>query len=166
MKSATKRIIEEFPVLEQYLDSNESVLLSDQVLAKLTDVEQVFLRLAWFFENPKKENFNLESFYKYLEDEWLELGLELVHQFFKKDSYLIKYPTHSIITDGDYYMNQSRFAEFLSENGLNYDKAKLSVYISRGKAPKHDIVISGTKLWERLTCERFLEEQLMKMKEH
>jgi len=160
MKAATKKIMEELPVLEQYLNSNESTLLSDQVLSQLTNVEQVFLRLAWFFENPNKENFNLESFYKHLEDDWLEFGLELIHLFFRNDTYLIKEPTHSIITDGDYYMNQSRFAEFLSEHGLNYDKAKLSVYISRGKAPKADIIISGTKYWERPTCERFLKEQI------
>jgi len=162
MKAATKRIMEEFPVLEKYLNSNESTLLSDQVLSKLTNVEQVFLRLAWFFENPNKENFNLESFYKHLEDDWLEFGLELIHLFFRNDTYLIKEPTHSIITDGDYYMNQSRFAEFLSENGVKYDKAKMSMYIKRGVVPRADITVSGIKYWERLTCEKFLEDQLQK----
>ncbi|WP_337969853.1 hypothetical protein [Virgibacillus salexigens] len=159
MKSATKRILNSFPVLEKHLPSNESAILSDQILSNLSEVEQVFLRLIWFFENPNKENFNLESFYKHLDNEWLELALESVHMFFVDDTYLIQNPTHSIITDGDYYMNQSRFAEFLSENGLNYDRSKLGVYIKRGKAPKADITISGTNYWERSTCERFLEEQ-------
>jgi hypothetical protein len=48
----------------------------------------------------------------------------MIHLFFLKDTYLIQEPTHSIITEGDYYLNQIRFAAFLSENGLNYDKAK------------------------------------------
>jgi hypothetical protein len=56
IKTATKSIIEKLPVLEKYSNSNESTLLSDQVLSDLTEVEQVFLRLAWFFENPEKEN--------------------------------------------------------------------------------------------------------------
>lgn len=162
MKTATKSITEKLPVLEKYLNSNESTLLSDQVLSDLTEVEQVFLRLAWFFENPEKENFNLESIYKKLDNDWLEFSLEMIHLFFLKDTYLIQEPTHSIITEGDYYLNQSRFAAFLSENGLNYDKAKLSMYIKRGIVPKADITISGTKYWERLTCERFLEAQLPK----
>ncbi|MGM0941360.1 MAG: hypothetical protein ACQEWU_10415 [Bacillota bacterium] len=159
MKTSTKHILDSFPALEKHLPSNESAILSDQVLSNLNEIEQVFLRLAWFFENPDKENFNLESFYKHLDNDWLELALECVHMFFMDDTYLIKDPTHSIITNGDYYLNQSRFAEFLSENGLNYDRFKMNKYISRGLVPAPDITISGTKYWERLTCERFLEEQ-------
>ena len=86
----------------------------------------------------------------------------MIHLFFLKDTYLIQEPTDSIIMAGDYYLKQGRFAAFLSESGLNYDKAKLSMYIKRGIAPKADITISGTKYWERLTCERFLEAQLLK----
>lgn len=81
MKNATEKIIENFPNLEQYLGVNKSVLLTDEMLSNLSEVEQVFLKLAWFFESPETENFNLESFYKYLEDEWLELGLEAIHLF-------------------------------------------------------------------------------------
>lgn len=164
MKIATERIIEKFPMLEEELSSNENVLLSNHALEKLSEVEQVFLRLACFFEKPNEGNFNLESLYKHLNNEWLEFALEVIHTFFHKDTYLIQDPTHSIITDGDYYMNQSRFADFLKENGLNYDRSKLNIYIKRGKAPKADITIGGTKYWERSTCEKFLEEQLHREK--
>lgn len=149
MKNATEKIIENFPNLEKYL-VNESVLPTDETLSNLSDVEEVFLRLAWFFESPETEKYNLENFYKYLEDEWLELGLEAIHLFFTNDTHLIKRPNPPIITDGD-YMNQSKFAEFLSQNGLNYDKAKLSVYIQRGKAPKDDITIS---IFRRATAKK------------
>ena len=99
-------------------------------------MEQVFLKWLVFFESPNTENFNLESLYEYLYNDSLELALEVIYLFFNKDTFLIKDPTHSIITDGDYYLNQTRFAEFLSENGLNYDKAKLNMYIKRGIVPK------------------------------
>lgn len=162
MKTATKQIVEALPVIEKYLQSSENTLLTEQALSELNEVEQVFLRLAWFFENPKEENFNLESFYKRLDNEWLELALEVVYVFFRQDTFLIQKPTHSIITDGDYYFNQTRFAKFLSENGLNYGRSKLGVYIKRGKAPKADITLSGTNYWERSTCERYLQNELEK----
>jgi len=38
---------------------------------------------------------------------------------------------------------------------LNFNRAKLSMYIKRGIVPQADITISGTKSWERLTCERY-----------
>lgn len=166
MKVATKQIVESLPVIEKYLKSNENTILTDQALSELNEVEQVFLRLAWFFENPNKENFNLESIYKHLDNEWLELSLEVVYTFFHKDTFLVQKPTHSIITDGEYYLNQSRFADFLKENGLPYDRAKLNIYIKRGKAPKPDITISGTKYWERLTCEQYLREELSRTEEY
>lgn len=159
MKNATAMIVERFPGLEKELKTNASSILIDQTLNELSDVEQVFLKLAWFFEEPDNENFNLESIYKHLQDQWLEFALEVIYVFFRQDTYLLQDPSHLIIRDGDYYMNQSRFAEFLNENGLKYDRAKLKVYIDRGKVPKPDIIISGTMYWERSTCEKFLHEQ-------
>ena len=32
----------------------------------LTDVEAVFLKLAWFFEAPEQESFNIGLFYHHL----------------------------------------------------------------------------------------------------
>src|SRR5699024_7124192 len=160
MKQSTKRILEHFPFLEEHLKTNESALLTDEVLSKLNNVEQIFLRLAWFFENPETENFNLESIYKNLDNNWIELSLEVIRLFFVKDTYLIQKPTHAVITDGDYYMNQSKFANFLTENGLNYDRAKINMYIKRGIIPDPDITVSGTKYWERSTCEKFLKKQV------
>lgn len=164
MKIATEMILDEFPILEEEITANESVLLSNQALEKLSEVEQVFLRLAWFFERPEEENFNLDSLYNHLDNDWLEFALEVIYTFFHKDTYLIQNPTNSIITGKDIYMNQTRFANFLNENGLKYDKAKMSTYIKRGIIPPADITVSGTKYWERLTCENFLEYELDKNK--
>lgn len=152
--AATKRIIEKIPQLKEYLQGTPV-----KNSPELSQTELTFLDLANFFENPDQKEFYLSSIYHHLNDDWLEFALEVIHLFFTKDTYLIKNHTHSIITDGDSYMNQSRFADYLKENGLNYDRSKLGVYVKRGKAPKADIIISGTKYWERLTCERFLEEE-------
>lgn len=161
-KIATDKIIEKFPLVEKELIARDEESSTEHTSSELTEVEQVFLDLALFFENPKEENFNLACLYKHLDNDWLEFALEAIHTFFHKDTFLIQDPTHSIITDGDFYLNQARFAEFLTENGLNYDNAKLSMYIKRGIVPEADITISGTKYWERSTSEKFLEEQLKK----
>jgi hypothetical protein len=162
MKIATEMIIDEFPMLESELNAYENVLLSNQALEILSEVEQVFLRLAWFFENPDKESFNLDSLYSQLDNDWLEFALEVIYTFFQKDTYLIQNPTSTIITGDDHYLNQSSFANFLKENGLNYDRSKLNVYLSREKTPKPDITISGTKYWKQSTCEAFLKDELQK----
>lgn len=161
-KIATNKIIAELPALEKILIAKEGGHSKEESSSELSDVEQVFLDLALFFENASEENFNLANLYKHLDNDWLEFALESIQTFFYKDTFLIQYPTHSIITEDDHYMNQSKFADFLNENGLKYDNAKLSVYISRGVIPEADITISGTKYWLRSTCETFLEEQLQK----
>lgn len=159
MKQATKEILTYFPNLEKYLTDNESVILSDETLANLTDVEQTFLKLVWFFENPDKENFNLESIYKTLQDEWLEFSLEVIDLFFKRDTFLIKNQTTSFVTEKSIYFNQSQFADFLKENGLYFTRPKLNLYIKRDKMPKPDLVVGGTKYWFKSTCENYLQDE-------
>lgn len=41
----------------------------------------------------------------------------------------------------DHYMNQSQFADFLKDNGLHYDRAKLNMYVKRGIIPEHDFTV-------------------------
>ena|SRR5699024_10618108 len=158
--NATKRVLEYFPALEKHIHGCRN---NDGDIPQLDAIENVFLQLVRFFQHPDKENFHLGTLYKQLDNDWLEFALEVIYIYFQQDTYLIRESNHSIITDGDYYMNQSRFAEFLNENGLKYDRSKLNVYIEREKAPAADIVISGTKYWERSTCERFLYEELNKL---
>lgn len=150
MKNATKRIIEEIPVIEKYLKGD----LPDQ----MDEHSKVFLNLALFFEQPNHNSFSMERLFE-LRDEWLELALETVHVFFAKDTYLINNPTHSFIKDED-FLNQSRFVEFLTNNGLKYSKAKLSMYIKRGTMPEPDLILNDTKYWHIKTCEEFLQKQL------
>ncbi|MEY2193682.1 hypothetical protein AB7942_13225 [Neobacillus sp. BF23-41] len=137
MKRSTKRIIETFPKFKSKLKAYENILLVEEATKGLTDVEAVFLKLAWFFEAPEQESFNIGLLYHHLENEWLEFALELMTQFFREDTYLIQKPTFSILRETtDHYFNQKQFADFLSEHGVNYDKRKLNVYYSRGKIRK------------------------------
>lgn len=159
MKRATTEIITFFPNLEQYLTDNESVILSNETLSSLMDMEQTFLKLAWFFEKPDRENFNLECLYKTLEDEWLEFALEVIDLFFKEDTYLIKNTTTSFVTEKDTYLNQSQFANYLKDNGLTFTRSKLNTYIKREKVPAPDLVVGGVKYWLKVTCENYLQEE-------
>jgi hypothetical protein len=103
--------------------------------------------------------------YHHLEDEWLEFALELMVQFFREDTYLIQKPTFSILREPtDNYFNQKQFADFLSENGLHYDKRKLNVYYSRGKLPKADIELAGTPYWSKYTVEGFYKKEKNRLK--
>jgi hypothetical protein len=60
MKRSTKRIIETFPKFKWKLKAYENILLVEEALNGLTKIEAVFLRLAWFFEEPEHESFNMD----------------------------------------------------------------------------------------------------------
>lgn len=157
MKRATKKIIQRLPQLEKHLNDDESVLLADEVLSKMTDVEKTFLRLCWFFESPDTQNFNLETIYKNLQDDWLEFALASIFAFFTGDTYLIKKSNVSLVTEDTEYLSQAQFAEYLNENGLKYDKKKLNTYLTRGRIPSADLEVGGRKYWLKDTCRAFLK---------
>jgi hypothetical protein len=151
MKRTTRRIVEKLPNLEDKIVAHESVLLAEEALQSLDKVDQTFLKLAWFFENPEEANFNLTCLYQNLDDDWLEWALELITLYFSEDTYLIKKPSYSIIRDGSEYVNQSHFADYLNENGLTYTRQKINNYLVRGKIPEADVEIDGTKYWKLST---------------
>jgi hypothetical protein len=114
---------------------------------------------------PEQEHFNIGWFYQHLDNDLLEFALELMTQFFREDTYLIQKPTFSLIREGskDYY-NQKQFADFLSENGLNYDKCKLNVYYHRGKILEPDVELAGTPYWRKTSVETFCEQEKIRLK--
>jgi hypothetical protein len=165
MKRSMKRIIEKFPKFKGKVKAYENILSVEEAMQGLTDVEAVFLRLAWFFEAPEYKSFNIGLLYHHLDNEWLEFSLELMIQFFQEDTYLIQKPTHSILRETpDQYLNQKQFADFLSEHGLNYDKRKLNVYYSRGKLPKADVELAETAYWSKSTVKEFCEQEKERLK--
>lgn len=163
MKNATKKVLDYFPMLEKHVPEHDSTLLSNETLSKLNETEQIFLRLIWFFENPDKENFNLESLYKEVDRDWLAFALEAIYSFFKNDTYLLDKQDFSMVTRDSKYLNQTEFANYLTENGLNYSRHKLHVYLNRGNIPAPDLTISNAKYWLLSTCDRFLNHEKQRM---
>lgn len=159
MKRTTRRILEKFPNLEDKIEANDNGLLAEDALQSLSQVEQTFLKLACFFENPEQANFNLTCLYQNLDNSWLEWALELITLYFQEDTYLIQKPSYFIIQDGSEYVNQSHFAEYLNENGLTYTRQKIKTYLDRGKLPEADMEIDGTKYWKRSTVESYYEQE-------
>lgn len=157
MKTATQKIMNSFPMLEKYLPDHDSALLSDEVLSKLSDTEQVFLQMAWFIEAPDKENFNLKLLFNKVDKDWLGFALETINVFFEKDTYLLEEMPFSVITENSMYYNQSDFAAYLSQHGLRFSRAKVNMYWNRGKLPNPDITVSGIPYWELTTCESYLK---------
>lgn len=151
MKNSTRKVIESLPVLEKYLEDMDNVNFKN-----LNPVEKTFLDLVNFFEHPEKHDFQLQNIYQNLNDDWLLLALNAINLFFEKDTYLMKNATHSIIKEGDDYLNQKEFVDFLNENGENYSEAKMSVYVQRGIIPSPDLILSNTRYWLKSTCEMFL----------
>lgn len=117
MKNTTQKIINQFPQLKPLLDeSNKEVLKTSSTLSEL---EKTFLQLARFFEKPNEEAFSLQLLYQHLEDEWLEFALQLIAEFFKNETHLIKNPNFSIIRDSQDYYTQSDFACYLEDKGIH-----------------------------------------------
>ncbi|WP_121614131.1 hypothetical protein [Mesobacillus foraminis] len=164
MKRTTLRIVEKFPHLERIIALKENGMLDKKHFQSLPLVDQTFLRLACFFENPETENFNLTLLYKGLDNDWLEWALELIALYFREDTYLIQNPSISIIREGSEYYNQSHFAEYLNACGLNYTRQKVKNYYSRGKIPNADLVIDGTAYWSQSTVEKFGEQERKRLK--
>lgn len=159
MKKATLRIVNVFPQFKCILEDQSNPSLIEESLRKLNDIEGTFLQLALFFENPNTQDFSLSALYHNLDDDWLELALELITDYFQKDTYLIKKPSYSLIKDGSDYLSLSQFADFLSEEGLRYDRQKINLYYERGKVPKPDLVIGGIKYWSIYTAAQYSEQE-------
>lgn len=163
MKKTTRRIIEKFPMLENKLEVHLDIELAPDALPSLETIEQIFLKLAYFFESPNDEGFDLRMLYKHLDDDWLEWALELITLYFREDTHLIKKPSFSIIKENDAnYLNQSQFADYLTEQGLKYDRAKVKNYYDRGIIPDADVIISNTKYWSKETVQAYCEKEKRK----
>ncbi|USK35177.1 hypothetical protein LIT25_07645 [Bacillus sp. F19] len=78
---------------------------------------------------------------------------------------MIKKPALSFVRKGsDGFFSQKQFADYLKENGLNYDKRKLNVYYYRGKIPEPDLELGGTVYWSRASVETFCEQEKSRLK--
>ncbi|MFB7305501.1 hypothetical protein [Heyndrickxia sporothermodurans] len=96
--------------------------------------------------------------------------------FFQKDTFLIKNKRNLLVNIGqlenEQFYNQTTFAKYLSEHGLNYSPTKLGTYyrrekngVTNGKFPLEDILINGTPYWYESTVDLFTRELLALEKE-
>lgn len=154
MKKATKHVLKTFPCLEKYAENEGES--KEEVLKSLLDEEKVAMKMIWFFETPESSNFDLKELYDYLTDSQLANALEAVNIFFLEDTYLMKDENVSIIREEDEYLNKASFSKFLTENGISFSRAKLSMYDKRGVLPEGDIIIAGVKYWRKATCKEYL----------
>lgn len=162
MKQTTKRIIETFPQLEGMI---KEYPMDQEALEGLDNLQSTFLTLARFFERPDQEGFDLQTLYEHLDNEWLEFALELITEYFRKDTYLIQSPSYSLIKEDHQYLSLSQFAEYLKEEGLRYDRQKLNLYFQRGKVPQPDLVVGGVKYWAKETAQLYGEQEKMRANE-
>lgn len=160
LKRATKKIVEYFPCLKNSIPNSESVILEQRTLDKLNDTEQVFLKMIWFFEQPHENNFNLYDLLEYVDGDWLSFALECIFVYFSEDTYLIKRPTFSVVTEDKVYLNQNGFTNFLNvhkdKHNKNFSRPMLNTYLKRGLIPKPDLTVADTKYWLKETCEEYL----------
>jgi hypothetical protein len=101
MKHSTQKMVIQFPHLEEKLQAWQEGKSKKSVVEGLGEIEYTFFKLACFFEDPKNHEFNLQWVFQNLQDERLELSLELMIEFFRKDTYLIQQPTFSLIREGE-----------------------------------------------------------------
>lgn len=154
MKKATKHVLKTFPFLKEHIKKERK---GDEVLGTLTDEEKVAMKMIWFFEAPDRERFDIHELYGYLSDGQLASALEAINIFFLEDTYLLKEANFNVIRDDEEFLNKTSFATFLTENGVSFSRAKLTMYDKRGVLPEADVVIAGIKYWKKTSCEKYLK---------
>lgn len=128
---------------------------------QLTNTEDVFFQLAKFVENPEQYSFNINLLYKFLENDDLIFALQTILYFFRNETYLIQDKESFIVQQKkERILNQTGFADYLKENGLNYYPAKIRVEYYRGKLPKPDIMINEKPHWYETTVKLFTQKKL------
>ncbi|WP_235033605.1 hypothetical protein [Bacillus paranthracis] len=57
-------LLNSYPYLEEKLNAYENVFTHDEALRALeTEEERTFLKLLWFFKNPKENSFDINLLY-------------------------------------------------------------------------------------------------------
>ncbi|MEQ2529104.1 hypothetical protein WMO40_20730 [Bacillaceae bacterium CLA-AA-H227] len=161
MEKSTEKIFLNYPNVKKRFEGED---------VPLTNTEEVFYQLALFVSDPEKYSFNTGLFYKYLTNEDLIFGLRILIDFFQKDTVLIQNKRNAFINAGELedeiLYNQTTFAKYLKERGLNYTPTKLGTYYRRekqnptGKFPLEDISVNGTPYWVETTVQAYANELL------
>jgi len=162
VKIATQKIIERLPMLKDKIPNYDSVLLEERTLAELDKTKQTFLKMIWFFEEPRKNDFNIGDIQTNVDPSWVSFALECIMTYFQKDTYLTEEPDFSLITDETEYLSPSECAQHFTQNGLDFSRQKFNVYVQRGNIPEPDLIIGDRKFWLKETCDAYLESNVNK----
>ncbi|KAA0781257.1 hypothetical protein [Bacillus sp. BPN334] len=151
-------LLNAYPDLEDKMNAYENVFMHDEALHALeSEEERTFLRLLWFFKNPKENSFDINLLYQHLIGEKLAFALDLIAHYFRNDTYLLQGSSHKLILSSTEYFSQSEFARELINAGLDYTQAKVATYRKRGKFVEEDVNISGVPYWSKVTVENYID---------
>lgn len=155
MKKSLEHLLKKYPSVKKKINGED---------IPLTNVEDVFYQLALFIKDPDTYSFNINLFYKYLDNEDLKIAIQTIIHFFQKDTYLIQGKKDIFINSEDIenekLYNQSNFAKYLQEeHGLKFSQSKIATYYNRGSFIKADLIINGTPYWYKSTVELYARER-------
>ncbi|SCN42967.1 Uncharacterized protein BC88300_04662 [Bacillus cytotoxicus] len=158
MSKTVGLLLNSYPYLEGKLNAYENVFTHDEALRALeTEEERTFLKLLWFFKNPKENSFDINLLYQHLIGDKLAFALDLIAHYFRNDTYLLQSSSHNLILSSTEYYSQSEFARELINAGLDYTQGKVATYRKRGKFVEEDAIISGVPYWSESTVRNYIE---------
>lgn len=155
MKYSLNYLYKEYPRVQQKINGDE---------IQLTNVEDIIMQLAMFIRQPDKYSLNVGLFYKTLEGEDLTKALSALVYFFQSDTYLIKDKESFIFPnmDKEKMYNQTNFARYLKDEGLNWTQGKIAMYLIRDNFPAPQTNVNGKPYWYESTVKMFAEEEKIK----
>lgn len=124
----------------------------------LSTVENVFYKLVLFFQEPNKYAFELNLIYAYLNENDLAFAIKSVVDFFHAEKELKGISLYDSLDKNEIY-NAVMFANYLTNNGINYSSGKLRMYYERGIIPNADTFINGVPHWFENTVKDFTKKQ-------
>ncbi|MEK5081068.1 hypothetical protein MKX73_19265 [Solibacillus sp. FSL W7-1436] len=155
-----QKIFERFPNVEKKIKNLEEVVFSNK--------EFVFYQLALFINDPKEYQFSLNTLYQYLTDEDLLFALNIIVEYFQKETDLMRSIEKSIYNDNllknETLITQTMFAKIIEEKtGKPFKQGNINVYFKRGKKiPGADLIINKTPYWKESTVMEFLKKSNLK----
>lgn len=135
----------------------------------LTTQESVFFQLTLFFKNPELHQFSINMLYEHLQDEDLIFSMQMMIEFFQKETTLIRDVSQSFYDSqllNSQIVGQKRFSEMVEKAipGIKFRASMINVYWSRGsdRIPRPDLIIDGTPYWLIETIQIFIKEEKAK----
>lgn len=133
----------------------------------LTNQEAVFYQLVQFFNQPETFQFSLNMIHDHLRDEDLLFAIEVIIEFFQKDTKHVKRVSQTFYDQHllrEQILGQKGFSERVEEKieGIKFKPSMVNIYWNRpnsGRIPNADLIIDGTPYWKEETVDSFIEKE-------